>query len=312
MSLLLFGVGGIAVVVGVVMAGFGIPVSEFSFGNTLISAGTTTAVGGLIVVGLGAVVSKLQQVADALATQAPIRPSPPLDVYEAVAGSRPAPAPSRIPFPSKPKPEAGVREPHPVERRAVAPASGELPIVDQAAHSFAPTLPNPDEPPVTVEEEVSLSPQHPAAAPAATAAESGQLASPLGINESSTGEARQAPTPQAAPAQGRQHSTYFDAMWPADTKPAKSPASSEAKPESMFDLPPHEAAPAPAPRAEPEAPKPQAGSEPPRAVAILKSGVVDGMGYTLYVDGSIEAELPQGTLRFASINELRSHLEKNS
>ena len=29
------------------------------------------------------------------------------------------------------------------------------------------------------------------------------------------------------------------------------------------------------------------------------------MGYTLYVDGSIEAELPQGTLRFASINELR-------
>ena len=50
----------------------------------------------------------------------------------------------------------------------------------------------------------------------------------------------------------------------------------------------------------------------PRAVAILKSGVVDGMGYTLYVDGSIEAELPQGTLRFASINELRSHLAKNS
>ena len=49
-----------------------------------------------------------------------------------------------------------------------------------------------------------------------------------------------------------------------------------------------------------------------RAVAILKSGVVDGMGYTLYVDGSIEAELPQGTLRFASINELRAHLEKTS
>jgi hypothetical protein len=47
-------------------------------------------------------------------------------------------------------------------------------------------------------------------------------------------------------------------------------------------------------------------------VAILKSGVVDGMGYTLYVDGSIEAELPDGTLRFASINELRAHLEKNS
>ncbi len=60
----------------------------------------------------------------------------------------------------------------------------------------------------------------------------------------------------------------------------------------------------------PEAVNSHPVSEPP--VAILKSGVVDGMGYTLYVDGSIEAELPQGTLRFASINELREHLTKNS
>ena len=59
------------------------------------------------------------------------------------------------------------------------------------------------------------------------------------------------------------------------------------------------------------APEPEPAS-PPRTAAILKSGVVDGMGYTLYVDGSIEAELPQGTLRFASIDELRSHLEKSN
>jgi hypothetical protein len=55
-------------------------------------------------------------------------------------------------------------------------------------------------------------------------------------------------------------------------------------------------------------PEPQKARPP----AVLKSGVVDGMGYTLYVDGSIEAELPQGTLRFASINELRNHLSKKS
>ena len=36
------------------------------------------------------------------------------------------------------------------------------------------------------------------------------------------------------------------------------------------------------------------------------------MGYTLFVDGSIEAELPTGTVRFASIHELREHLEKNT
>ena len=58
-------------------------------------------------------------------------------------------------------------------------------------------------------------------------------------------------------------------------------------------------------------PVPPAGSQ-PRTAAILKSGVVDGMAYTLYVDGSIQAELPQGTLRFASIEELRSYLERNA
>jgi hypothetical protein len=49
----------------------------------------------------------------------------------------------------------------------------------------------------------------------------------------------------------------------------------------------------------------------PQAVSILKSGVIDGMAYTLYSDGSIEAELPQGTIRFASITELRAYLEKS-
>ncbi len=47
-----------------------------------------------------------------------------------------------------------------------------------------------------------------------------------------------------------------------------------------------------------------------RGPAILKSGVIDGMPYTLYADGSIEAQLPQGTVKFASVDALRAHLEK--
>ena len=50
----------------------------------------------------------------------------------------------------------------------------------------------------------------------------------------------------------------------------------------------------------------------PYAVSILKSGVVDGMAYTLYSDGSIEAEMPHGTMRFASIVELRAYLDRSS
>jgi hypothetical protein len=48
----------------------------------------------------------------------------------------------------------------------------------------------------------------------------------------------------------------------------------------------------------------------PVPISVLRSGVVDGMAYTLYSDGSIEAQLPQGTLRFGSINELRQHLDQ--
>jgi len=48
------------------------------------------------------------------------------------------------------------------------------------------------------------------------------------------------------------------------------------------------------------------------AISVLKSGVVNGMPYTLYSDGSIEAQLAEGTLRFGSITELRNHIEQSA
>ena len=56
----------------------------------------------------------------------------------------------------------------------------------------------------------------------------------------------------------------------------------------------------------------EASGEQTHAAAILKSGVVDGMAYTLYADGSIEAKLPHGTVKFGSIAALRTHIESNS
>jgi hypothetical protein len=41
---------------------------------------------------------------------------------------------------------------------------------------------------------------------------------------------------------------------------------------------------------------------------VVRSGVIGGMAYTLYADGSIEAELPIGTVRFGSIAELQDHV----
>ena len=47
-------------------------------------------------------------------------------------------------------------------------------------------------------------------------------------------------------------------------------------------------------------------------VSVLRSGVLDDMAYTLYSDGSIEAQLPEGILRFGSLAELRNYLEQNA
>jgi len=55
---------------------------------------------------------------------------------------------------------------------------------------------------------------------------------------------------------------------------------------------------------------PAAPMEDQPPVTVLKSGVVDGMAYSLYSDGSIEAQMPEGMMRFASIDELRMHLDQ--
>ena len=71
----------------------------------------------------------------------------------------------------------------------------------------------------------------------------------------------------------------------------------------------------PAVRGNGDATRHTAPAEPAKSdepVTVLKSGVVDGMAYTLYTDGSIEAELAQGVVRFGSIEELRNHLEKST
>jgi hypothetical protein len=55
-------------------------------------------------------------------------------------------------------------------------------------------------------------------------------------------------------------------------------------------------------------PAPQAENR--SGVTVLKSGVVDGMAYSLYSDGSIEAQMPEGLMRFASLDELTAHIER--
>jgi hypothetical protein len=342
MAVLLFIIGAVGAMGGVAMVAYGIPINEFSFGNTLIAAGVSAFMGGLIIFGLGAVVRQLHRLVEALGARPPLRAGRPSDLFEA-----PAPA-SRIPFP--PKSKAALRP-------DTAPVSVEPETVPEglAAADAAPTLPNPDESPAAAEAPDELPSRQSFTLPAKMetkpegAPHSASATNGLGGSESHSESAAPAWRASKAPVWPT-HGTTFDAMWPSTkTKPMPSEPGYQSKPESKSeekvearpeakagskfesrfgsksdlkydarpDTPsqgiaaePSAAEPAPDPAAAPAAAKPAGDS--PRAVAILKSGVVDGMGYTLYVDGSIEAELSQGTLRFASINELRSHLEKTS
>ena len=293
MAVLLFSVGTFALVAGLVMVGFGIPINEFSFGNTLISAGTTAAVGGLIIIALGIAVGQLREIAEVLTSDPPTKYPQPVDLTETSGVSTPAAMSDRVPFPPRPKSET------PLARMGPLPGVPANTVSEVGGDQFAsPTLPNPDEGPMAMEDEISLSPPQPSGGSGPKT----EVRSPADKSQ----EPGWKPSPVSTPPIGSPlrplQPARFDAMWPAEAKPPKSDLTDEAKQSSA---PVRDTFPPASKRTEPEAQK-------PRAVAILKSGVVDGMGYTLYVDGSIEAELPQGTLRFASIDELRSHLEKNS
>ena len=313
MSVLLYVVGALAAVGGAAAILFGIPVKEFSFGDTLIVSGTVALIGGLIVVGLAAAVSQLQRLSEMAGARPLSRSGRPTDVLEAPRGSR-------APFPPKPKPErAPVSElppfvPAPIEERATADEEPAAPSIRN------PDLSLPGEEPA--EEAPVLKPApppfrfpEPPKAPPPPPPKAEPPPRPAPSFESSMPPWRKSAPAPAEPPRAEPQPSYFDAMWKneprtpsAETEPPRTRAAEPFKwpePEPALSTKPAEPEPAP----ELAEPTPQA-EEPLRAVAVLKSGVVDGMGYTLYVDGSIEAELPDGTLRFASINELRAHLEK--
>ena len=95
-----------------------------------------------------------------------------------------------------------------------------------------------------------------------------------------------------------------------------SPAKFEPEPATPppVDLAPLTRIPETAPPPAPVPPPPIRPPLPPKpgpngaATTVYRSGVIDGMAYSLFMDGSIEAELPTGRVRFATIDELQQYL----
>jgi hypothetical protein len=336
MHVFLLSIGVIATAVGMFTIGFGIPINEFSFGNALIISGTISVAGGLILIGIAAAVRELRRIADAVGGRAAMRvvrpESEPLVPGTARGGANAAVA--RAPFTQKPNSERPASEPRPSDVRTSEPRltavySNDAPLEESPAArprpNIFPVVRAVADAAVDSVDTVPLSPQGPARAPTAGRGERAEgkpaAQSTTKIGASAAPAARGAvleAEPRIAPVivaerliDKPQNSNLFDTVWPGkNTETAvRGVAARALKAENGT---PHE-------RIEPvltvdereEAPAAVLATHETRTASILKSGVIDGMAYTLYTDGSIEAQLAQGTMRFGSIDALREHLENN-
>ena len=325
MVLGLLALGVLVTAAGFVTIGFGIPASALSFGDTLIIAGTTAVVGGLLLIGLAMAVRQLQQIAQAL--NAPLRALHPAETTETAMvppTARLTPAAARAPMPPQPAQPAAPRMPEaamprPPEQRAAFeprfPATASNESAGPLEWLRKSKAGNGEVPVVEVHDEAPLQPPTPPRpmSPLANMAEPVFEPKAWSPSRGAQGEGRPASRAEqvarANPVAERpKENGTFDMAWP-EARNGR-PTNGQAEQRHVApELPPparhHDEQPAPEHRGDAQ-PAPMGEPQP---VAILKSGVIDGMAYTLYADGSIEAELPQGTVRFASIDELRAHLE---
>jgi hypothetical protein len=320
MSVMLSLLGILVAATGIAAIGFGIPINEFTLGTTLIVAGVSALTGGLVLIGLAAVVAELGRLGETVRTRMVARPARPGEASELVQPPAPALAGSPAPVvgvrstqPASPRLRSEPADARSPESQPVA-GSSALEAAGERSHSNIPRAERGEPSIVADNDEVPLSPNG-AAHVLTPRPRSVEAASPEVSAEDHVGgaavEALRASrldflfrSKPPRPASQREN---FDAVWPADARPART---TEAGPSPAAEVKHRQADHAePAQDRGPELVSPE---EPRGAAAILKSGVVDGMAYTLYADGSIEAKLPHGTVRFGSIAELRAHIETNS
>jgi hypothetical protein len=295
--------GGAIIAAGLALVGSGVSLQDRSFDPTNVMPGTTAIIGGCVLIGLAFVVRALLRVEHALMARPLSRSTPPGEIA-GVASAEQSSEPARIPFPPKSVPAL---PPQPAVTNAPPPTNDAS--LERLREKF-PNLTQVESAPVVEETAVSLLPK----APTRPDEEIGEInnghvpgrlngAAPARTAPQAEVNARAARAPEGA------KTSMFDSLWPKAQRKAG---------EATAPVP--QMAPPPLPGSQPaevngsarSAAPPVAYPAAPAPLSVLKSGVVEGMAYTLYSDGSIEAQLPQGTLRFGSITELRDHIEQNS
>jgi predicted lipid-binding transport protein (Tim44 family) len=305
-------VGAILVLVGMGSIAAGAPdwVLGLSLGATLIQSGAIALVGGLILIALGMVLSVLQDLMKRLEVLAP------------AGTARAAAAPEERPAIPAPRPPAA----EPLRSRETAPVSAgdEFPRPPrEALHGAEPPRPRRERPREPMPEEGARVRRPGPSAPPGEEQQRRELPPPP--SEEVPARPRAARTlDQASEDIARMRSEYAAGRREEPPRPRREagpirplpqpfarderaqpfePASESPEP-YVPKFRPAETAPAPAP-----AP----ATAPARAAAadtVVRSGVIGGMAYTLYADGSIEAELGIGTVRFDSIADLQDHVTR--
>jgi hypothetical protein len=286
-GLLVAGIG--LLLAGILAIGYGIPINEFGVGNTLILAGTVAACAGMILIALWTVVRELKDIARRL------------DSDVDVEWDRTLASTVEVALPRSPAPEtAEVAE-------SVAPASAPsaAPWLEEAAsrergRNDVPAAPE------AVEAAAAVKPRRNLLFSSSSRKERERAQARTEPSMPDPGPAPSVAPPLAEPAEAP--SATFEDAWPKSERAGKG--------EMPMPMPPRRSGRAPSTFTEASVDGAEAERSPPVArnetppVTVLKSGVVDGMAYSLYSDGSIEAQMPEGMMRFASIDELRAHLDQ--
>jgi hypothetical protein len=301
MPVVLLVLGLVTTVAGLVLVASGLTIRDGTFNTEVITPGTIAIVGGLLLVGLGFVVRELRRIERVLATRSMPRVAQAEETAAAQVSEAAAPVPPPIPK-NEPQVAAAVT--------TAAEASVEDMSLERLRAKF-PTISRVENGRLTEAADVSLALREAAGLPESVAevrsvASAGRATN--GLATSARIVSRTDARPRPAASSGKAKVSVFNTFWPAPPRrygqPAPNQVAAAVPPTIQEPVSPPEPAPTPPPL--PGAPAAAA------AVSVLKSGVVEGMAYTLYSDGSIEAQLPQGTLRFGSISALRSHIESTA
>jgi len=271
-------------VLGLLAIGFGIPIADTSSGNALLIGGVVVACTGLVLVGMWLAARALISVARSGAIQT------------ARTGAMPRAAPPASPFASAVGAPVGERQAADDDAGPASPP----PWADEVATRNKPRVPAPE---VAPEEPQPAPPQPPAPPPDRPARRN--------ILFASKRREKDDPLVAVPTALEAQPKASFDNAWPNPSRPNGTDERAEPVAEPGGGGEANGAAPA----VQVESPGQSEVAKPPvelpPGVTVLRSGNVDGMAYTLYSDGSIEAQFAgEGPIRFASFAALKAHVEQ--